>query len=99
MIDVRHYGTNDNIQTDAGPIQSWLVTLTGPDIAIEQAIGLAGTSTTVDGQVFATLVDLCLVRNLPGSQDDDPFNGHAIREWRKANHQPLADLVSQLRAP
>lgn len=97
-IEVGHNRTNDTVVTTAGPIQVWTVALTGPDIDLSSGVGLAGRSTVVSAGVFATLVDLIFVRNVPGSQDNDPFSTPEVRAWKKANRAELEQLVVQLRA-
>jgi hypothetical protein len=84
--------------TAAGPIRSWKVTITAPDLTHEARVGIASPSDEVSEQLFATIIDMGLLTIQPGSRDNDPFAAAKVRAWVEENRDALRALVTELRA-
>ncbi|PPH01508.1 hypothetical protein C5C44_14160 [Rathayibacter sp. AY1F6] len=98
LIEVTHARTDDATQTPDGPIQAWTITLSGVDIDHTATVGVAGTSTEPNDDVFATVLDVAVVQYNSVSEDTDPLATPAIREWKRDHATELQGLVATLRA-
>ncbi|PPG90490.1 hypothetical protein C5C39_10095 [Rathayibacter sp. AY1F3] len=96
VIEVVHARTGDATRTPGGPIQLWTITLSGAGIDHTATVGVVGTSTEPDDDVFATVLDVAVVEYVPASED--PRETPAFRAWKRDHAAGLQQLVAALRA-